>query len=344
MKEGKNLKELAEEIMRQSEQKKDFIIPMQKMSVKDDLNLDVEGIGSFSINDHAHRQIGSRVGIPAKYYDRMKHDAPALLAGNINHWFANEPKTNMVRTLDGRARAFLSNSYRPIDNDQVANMALTVMKDMEINILSSELTERRLYLKGVFPKLEDEVKVGDPVQAGIVISNSEIGLGSASVQLLIYRLVCLNGQIFSDGLRKYHVGRVSNVDEAVEFYKDDTRQADDKAFMLKFRDTVEQICSEANFQNKLIQLKEAATGEKIESPVKAIETVQSRFNLNDAEKDSILSHLIEGGDLTKYGVSNAVTRASQDVENYDRATDMEEIGGTIITLPKNDWETIRTAA
>jgi hypothetical protein len=41
-----------------------------------------------------------------------------------------------------------------------------------------------------------------------------------------------------------------------------------------------------------------------------------------------------------YGLSNAITRASQDVESYDRATALEGIGWQVATMTKNQWEEI----
>lgn len=41
-------------------------------------------------------------------------------------------------------------------------------------------------------------------------------------------------------------------------------------------------------------------------------TAQS-YGINAEEQEGILKYLIEGGDLSLYGLSNAVTRASQDV-------------------------------
>ena len=58
---------------------------------------------------------------------------------------------------------------------------------------SVELTETKMYLKVVTPRVEFEVAPGDVVQAGIVITNSEVGCGTLSVQPLIFRLVCRNG-------------------------------------------------------------------------------------------------------------------------------------------------------
>ena len=68
-----------------------------------------------------------------------------------------------------------------------------------------------------------------------------------------------------------------------------------------------------------------------------------KFNLDDTEKSGVLQHLIKGGDLSQYGLSNAVTAMSADVEDYDRASDLERVGGQIIELPKSDWHTISVA-
>lgn len=56
-----------------------------------------------------------------------------------------------------------------------------------------------------------------------------------------------------------------------------------------------------------------------------------------SEQDGVLKYLIEGGDLSLYGLSNAVTRFSQDVESYDRATALEGIGWDIATMEPRKW-------
>ena len=63
---------------------------------------------NLKANDVAHRQIAARLEIPAKYYDRMRTEAPQMLAKNVNHWLHAQPETRMIRTLDGNVRAFLS--------------------------------------------------------------------------------------------------------------------------------------------------------------------------------------------------------------------------------------------
>jgi len=74
--------------------------------------------------------------------------------------------------------------------------------------------------------------------------------------------------------------------------------------------------------------------------VKVVEVTQKRFGLTEGEKSGVLHHLIQGGDMNRFGLINAVTRTAQDVPDYDRSTELERLGGTILELPRRDWETI----
>ena len=72
-------------------------------------------------------------------------------------------------------------------------------------IESCEVTPTHLYLKVVNRRIKAEVKVGDVVQAGFVIYNSEVGLGSLRVEPIVFRLVCKNGLICKDRAQKKYL-------------------------------------------------------------------------------------------------------------------------------------------
>jgi len=58
-----------------------------------------------------------------------------------------------------------------------------------------------------------------------------------------------------------------------------------------------------------------------------------------------LYSLIQGGDLSKWGLANAVTSiANKETGTYDRAIELQRIGGQIIDLPASDWKTISVAS
>jgi hypothetical protein len=75
-----------------------------------------------------------------------------------------------------------------------------------------------------------------------------------------------------------------------------------------------------------------------------MEITAKRFSFNETERESVLMRLAASGDLTRYGLANAVTRASQDVIDYDRATELERIGGQVIEMPRRDWMSLALAA
>jgi hypothetical protein len=358
MKTGLTIMQLAEEVQRQSEAKKDFIADTRDLrmtvtpEIVDDKEalprnmLDINGQGRFNVNENAHRQIATRNNIPYKYYERMMKEAPNLLARNVNTWMEKNPQRRMIRTLDGNARAFLSDRYRILDNDEVLAATLPVLSDLEVKIESSQVTEKKLYLKMVFPKVEGEIKKGDVVQAGAIISNSEIGHGSVLVHPFAYRLWCLNGATFDSlGTKRYHVGRAAGENEiAYQYYKDDTLKADDEAFMLKLRDSIRAAAEESMLETMINKMRET-TERKIEgNPVKAVEVVQKRFNLLESETAGVLTSLINGADLTQYGMANAITDMSKSVESYDRATDLERMGGQLFEMPGKEWAEIAQAA
>ena len=96
----------------------------------------------------------------------MRGEDPELLDYNINRWFTQQPASRMVRTLDGKARAFLSDRYRRLDNLELADVVFPFIKDMKGAELSScEVTESHMYVKVINKRLQAEVGVGDAVQA-----------------------------------------------------------------------------------------------------------------------------------------------------------------------------------
>lgn len=352
MKTGRTLQDLAQELDRQREVKRDFLVTTDSMLLEESAELfslhrplesGMREVTPYRMTDLFHRQLGASLGIPAKYYDKMRLEYPSLLAQNINGWFGHMPSKHTIRTLDGTARAFLSDRYRRIDNYEIAKATLPVIGEMQgAQVISCEVTETRMYIKVINPRLEAEVQKGDIVQAGIVISNSEVGLGSVSVMPLAYRLVCLNGMIVNDlGQRKYHIGR--EIEESWELYSDETLQAEDSAFMLKLADIVRTAVDEARFAMVVDKLREAADIQITAHVAQVVELTARQFGLNQSEENDVLQHLISGGDLSLYGLSNAVTRASQDVPDYDRATALEGLGWQIAVMPREVWAAINEA-
>jgi hypothetical protein len=154
-------------------------------------------------------------------------------------------------------------------------------------------------------------------------------------------LVCTNGLILKDHRqRKNHVGRVT---ENNDLYAIDTLQAIDDAFKLKLRDLVQNAISISTFRNAVEDLKLAKTNSITGNPVKAVEVTSKAIGLTEHESGLVLNHLIRSGDLSKFGMLNAVTRTAEDIESYDRATEIERLGSHVLYLPTTTWREIATA-
>ena len=341
---GMTIQDTAKEIMRQSEAKADYLVntgnlhmetcdgtPTLRLLGEDGL----DRVEPLDILPTAHRQLGDYLNIPRKYYDRMCQENIGLLAQNVNSWLHRAPEQRMIRTIDGRARAFLSNRYRRIDNIDIARITLPIIQEIPDAIYEScNLSDDYMYIKVVNPRLTAEVVPGDIVQAGVVISNSETGQGAVCIQPLIYRLVCSNGMTVNEArTRRNHIGRVSSADENLLIYSEATLAADDKAFIMKVQDTVRAAVDEARFARIVGTLRES-TEKKLNSAniPSVVKLAGSNFGITEAESDGVFQHLIQEADYTLYGLANAVTRYSQDVESYDRASKLEEIGYQIITM------------
>ena len=170
MKTGISLTQLAQELTRQQQSKRDFLIldrALRLVQVPIDTQprlLLAFGQEQLPVQPYAHGQLAQHLGIPKAYYDRLLQQAPGLLATNVNHWLTASPARRLVRTLDGAVRASLSERYRALDHGDLAEAVLPVLaEDPQLEVASCQITETRLYLKAITPRLTAEVKKGDEV-------------------------------------------------------------------------------------------------------------------------------------------------------------------------------------
>jgi hypothetical protein len=347
MKTGLTIVELAQELTAQQESKRDFHAPTSSLSMQIDgrFQLDTNsGKEQMPATDYAHAQMASRLSIPKPYYDRMRAQSPDLLSTNINHWLGQKQgETSLIRTLRGQVRAFLSNRYRIVDNHEILAMVLPELGEMGdgIKIASCNVSEEKMYLKVINTNIEAAISVGDPVQAGFVLSNGELGNGSISIEPFIYRLVCTNGLTLKDAKqRKNHAGRAN---ESTDLYASDTVQAIDKAFKLQIRDLVRDAISITTFRDAVANLQASKNDTIAGHPAKAVEVTAKAIGLSGDESSLVLNHLIRSGDLSRFGMVNAVTRTAEDIESYDRATEIERLGSSVLYMPQTTWREVATA-
>ncbi len=360
---GIAIQELADRVRAEADAKHDYLVNVRRIDVAPSehgvtVGVNVNGATlTVEPNRWAHQQIAAYQDIPWRYYERMLRGDSAgdkvLLCENVSHWFehtADDRSRRLLRTFHRASgthtlRAFLSDRYRAIDHSDLAEIAVPILEEPGWTVKSAQITDQRLYIQAVSERGKAEVAVGDVVQAGVVISNSETGAGRLLVEPMVYRLRCTNGMIAGEGLRRTHVCRTMDGlggDDASEYFSDDTKRLDDMALIAKVVDAVRGAVNEARFHAIVDKMRNAATVELPEDPDRVMEVTASRLSLSDAERKAVLYHLLHEGDgWTAYGLSNAVTRTAQDAEDYDRAIELERLGSRVLAFRPGDFRASR---
>jgi Domain of unknown function (DUF932) len=366
MKTGKSLVEMAQTLQHMKDHARDFTVPAAKLVAKTVFTDHEEGHTSkdvviafqngkdhaFTPSQYANSQVAGYTGVPRQYYDKLAAENPDLLAENINHGFEviakrerrdKKPESRLIRTVDGKMRALLSSSYRRLDSFDLANQLLPVLADQGMEVVASELTDTRFYLKALTPKLKADIKVGDTVQYGIMISNSDVGAGSVRIEPMTMRLICLNGMISNTAMRTRHLTNNQAENDIRELLSERTMNMTDAAFWATVKDVTLASLRPEIFEQEVNRYRDAAKQEiKNYDVPEVIElSMKATGTTGEGTKQNMIAYLANGADgagLTRWGLANAFTHAAQKVENFDQSIELERAGAQIITMSENAWK------
>lgn len=362
------IKELASRVRVDADRKRDFIAPTTQANVyeggtKIELSDGSSNYGGvFSVN--ARRQLGTHLGIPSQYIEKLQaRGMNELVDTNFNQLLqtpVRNARDRLFRTYDNGNdlmaqnvfRSTHSSSFLTFDHvdlmDGVAPVLNQIADKQELRFISSGLTDNKLYMKIAFPNMQLQVRskqVNDIVECGVIISNSETGHGSIVVAQFIHRLICLNGMTVNDaGTRRRHVGSANARGELD--YQADTVVAMKQALTKQLRDHVLDCVDHDKFRATVDKFNASAEDHLSTSvePEDVIESVGKKFSLSESEVKQAKRSLLEDGDYSRWGFANAVTNIASKSEDYDRATELQELGGNIINLNPRQWQRVALAA
>ncbi len=341
----------------QKKVKRDMIIPAGHMSYSAGSGLleVVNGaeIEQYTITEHTHQQIADKLGIPRQYYRKLQSEYKDLLAENINMWLSKKEKTSyLLRTFnypEGEkvARAVLSNRYNIIDNWDVLVCALEAIKKtgIHVEIVKSDVTDLRMYLHVVAPEIHIEATrlldgylenrntahIGNGIISGLVISNSEVGMGRFEISARAQILKCKNGlHDRNAAFKKTHLG--AKMEDGDIQWSQNTRNKNYELIMAQVNDAVKVYLSE-DYLGQLTTKLEGYKANIIEQPTKIIELVNKELQIPEDHADSILKYFLKDNDESVFGMMNAYTRHSQKL-GADMQYDIES--GIFELLPTMD--------
>lgn len=362
MKQSMTFNELTTHVYREAERRQDYYVPTHEMQIATDASSSrlCTPCGQFTVKDRAHLHLAEICGIDRRYYQKLRTEAPFLLDRNVNHWLATAPaKQRIVRALDegGKmdVRAIVSSRYAALDNDALLKTVEPIIDEMGLSVESCDVGDDRLIIKMVSPRLTGAVKVGDEVQAGIVLRNSEVRCSALQIDYFVKRLVCTNGMVVTknlgNGTFRRHIGRdwfalgrKNGESKGLPYglIPEDTAREEWECSI--WQGLEEAMRAKLNADDFSAMLERFALTTKLDTPMEpdaVVQRVAKTYHLYEYEQEAVLHHLVHeegaGESVTLWNVLNAVTRTAQDVTDYNRATTLEEIGGSMAHLSAREW-------
>ena len=270
------------------------------------LELNSDGCSEkFALSELATSQMCGRLGIPVPYYRRL----PAELRATISNYDLGRLAENsfLLRGKDEWIRAFLSADYVAYNNGNVAETVKELLKGANVSVKSFVLEETHLFLKVISDEIVDSAS---GLKAGIMIGNSEVGLGSISVEPFLYRKACTNDLVVTQEKSFRHAHIHLTVSELRN------RMADAISDSFRVAATV--------LDTFLL-----TRGEPVADPVETIRQLAEGRKMSQKFVDEVVSSYAAEPEPTRFGVINAFTRAAQKLGALQRI-EVERFAGTLI--------------
>lgn len=328
-----------------------------------------EILPAFETTNHARRQICTWAKVPAQYADRCPSE---LLAINVNHWFKHGVDSEkgapnrMLRTMmptellnitRPTARAFVSDKFNRFDNWDYVNAVFPVLeeyRDQGLIIDSCNIDEHNLNLKGHIDGIEETILRDGHVlgeghntyfvaKPGFSMRNGETGKSAIDWSPGTYDSGCTNLAVYrSESMRRLHLGRSQADGELWSILSDETQQASNEALAMQIRDyTRASLDGSGEIFQRTCNLLREKLGIEVKRPEATMKLVASEWGLTEAETAGCVEALLTRGDMSVFGVQAAITQYSQEAEvTYDRASDLEAIGGEVLEWSANRWDAL----
>jgi hypothetical protein len=318
----------------------------------------------LSPNRQFEDQLAERLEIPVRYLRKMReHGTEAsmfLLDQNVNHWFAEAERNFFIRGFRGTdpddlgiARAIMSDRYQVIDHLDALFAVLDGVKDggVPVNVTSADLSETKMRVKIEAPEVTASAArfleryrpdltpgqithgfLGNPnlISAGLVITNSETGGAAFQIAPQVTVLVCRNGMTRTvDAMRRVHLG--TKMDQGVINWSVDTKRKELELIRSQARDAVRTFISHEYIERVASVLNQQ--GETLlRHPLEVVDELGKRLRYSETERQAILDLFVNSGDSRASGVVQAFTAFARDLDDPDRAAEIEEESFTILEM------------
>jgi hypothetical protein len=366
-----HIADIVTELRRQIDARLDFTIDTSDLAVvvgddgaprlapRGDSGRDFLPREGFPMLDQAFVQVAGRAcsgGIPMRFMRRVWDEHPQRTADFLTGMMVDEPKRRMVRVLDDRVRAYLGQTYRAIDNYDIAGQALRLAKQHDAMPIEASLTDSHLRLRFVSRRIVQELQrvrddapsgwfagglgshlsqvaarswgelPGDTAHPALGFRNSETGHGGCDLDGGILLGVCFNLAWVRRMVHEVHIGEKLDV----RLFTADTASKHADLVYAKMRDASAAYFTADSFAEIVADVE--GTQRKAVAPAYATEAlIESSDALTDDDMTGLLDYFhAQPGDATVFNLGQAVSRLAQDVEPA-RAESLEQLAGEVCT-------------
>jgi len=281
----------------------------------------------LALSDWATSQACQRLGMPAGYFKRCPIH---LQDAQFNHWAMMEQSYRsgdgddsstpsgswLLRSKGATVRGVLSPRYQKLDNRQVLDSLLPVIRDSRYEVGLVDVSPEAFHLRLIQPNLWRDVLPDDRLFVGVHLTNSEVDLRAVTVDAVVWRLVCTNGLMHKvEGkslLRQRHV------------------RVEPARFLLLLEGAIAQATLVAAAFLEQMALSVRTPVPDIEG---AVDYLAEVWNLPKQTAEYVKFGLLgekQGDSL--YGLVNAFTAAAQKLGIEERV-ELESLASTLIDTP-----------
>lgn len=277
------------------------------------------------LRDLAFSQLCNRIGAPAPYIRGLPS---RLQIANVNWGLAQQGSPALLRFAGPEVRAVVSDRYAAMDDHLVLEMVSDTLDRLGYRqdaMVRSVATGPHTVLRITLPEEGQPVKVGDVIEHGIDVANSELGLRSVQITPVTYRLVCLNGMRAwksEAALRMRHIGDPDRLREqlrdAIPVAFAEARGDIDRwkrAVDVLLDSALEEIESLRGFGLSVNEVQ--GVGRQL---------VDDRAQLPESTGVESIRSLLERTPTTAYEVANAITATARERGNTAARLGLEEVG------------------
>jgi len=260
---------------------------------------------AFTLSDLATSQLCERLGVPVPYFRRL----PPRMKATVANFDLNRlgDRSFLLRGKAAHVRAFLSSEYVAYNNRDIAETVEGLLRSESIRLKTFVLEETHCFLKIVS---EDLVDPTSGLKAGIMIGNSEVGMGSISVEPFVFRKACTNDLVVKaeKAFRHAHI----------HFRAHELARRMAEAIGDAFLDA-----------SKALDAFLQARSEPVPDPLAAIRKIAGDRKMSQKLTDAVVARYVAEPEPSRFGVINAFSSAAHTLAPLARI-EMERLAGTLL--------------